>query len=188
MQKLPITSKSPGNPLRGKHGEFAGYRPLHIRKRTCQFVRVAGGPGRVPGIHVFASTKQEGRMAGSPAIRLFEISQDDGTATYAPAVARARISAILRLSAACRGSGSAAARASATAPARSGKRQHAIEGRLGEAVDDRIPVRHALPIDVAIALDHGRGLRPSRAPPAGCLVRLRSIMCSQRSTQTRSLA
>ena len=102
-------------------------------------------------------------------------------------VARALISAIVRLSATWRGSGMTAARASAMAPARSAKRQHAVEGRLDQPVDDRVPVGEALAIDAAIALDHVAVCTIADAA-CGCLVRLRSIMCSQRSTQTRSLA
>ena len=36
--------------------------------------------------------------------------------------------------------------------------QRAIEGRFGEAVDNQVPVRKALAIDVAIIVNHGRAL------------------------------
>ena len=63
------------------------------------------------------------------------------------------ISAILRFSAAWRRIGrEPRARASIIAPARSGQGQHPVEGRLCQPVNDRVPVRHALTIGVAIAL------------------------------------
>ena len=68
-----------------------------------------------------------------------------------------------------------------------GQGQHAVECRLGETIDDRMPVGQPLAIGVAIALDHIAVCTMAGAA-AGCLSRLRPIMCSQRSTQARSLA
>ena len=75
---------------------------------------------------------------------------------------RALISAILRLSAACSGSGIAAARASAIAPARSDRARTPSKVGLASAVDDRVPVRKPLAVGLAMALDHGRGLDDRR--------------------------